>query len=104
MDGSVRPASCALVSSPISALETFRVFSCGTLSSHMAIWSACSVSGFWAGLQEQSSTIDASSNPHGRRAGDMENAMDVERAFFNCNRARKEAELACASKINWVLT
>ncbi len=66
VDGSLRPAWCALFSSAISALETFRDLSCGTLSSHMDIWSACAVSGFCAGLQEHSNTVDASNKPSGR--------------------------------------
>ena len=69
-------------SSPISAFETFRDFNCGTLSSHIAIWSACSVSGFWAGLQEQSNTRDASSECRWQKARDMRNPWTHRRHFL----------------------
>src|SRR5580704_16787256 len=101
VDGSVRPAWWALVSSSISALETFRAFSCGTLSSHMAIWLACSVSGFLAGLHAQASRIAASNNPQGRRRSTWQRHGRRE-GIIQLYPSREAAELACASKINGV--
>jgi hypothetical protein len=63
-------------------LEMFMVFSCGTLSNHIANWSVCSVFGFWAGLQELKSAIDASRNPQGRRRTGFKRHRRMEDIFL----------------------
>src|SRR5579864_8499481 len=80
----------------------FKVFSCGTLSSHMAIWLACSESAFWAGLQEHARATEARSRADGQRRRGLKWNWGLG-AILTFYPSWRTTAGECVSKINWKL-